>query len=80
MRARRTARRSSAGLAVDLALDIEDRVDALDRFERQRRDDRQLAARLGGDIGEHEELAPAMRPAGGLDDRSRTTVSPRRAG
>src|SRR5262249_36589051 len=24
--------------------------------------------------GQHEELAPAMRPAGGLGDRSRTTV------
>ena len=54
------------GAAVDLALGIEDRIDALDRFERQRGNHGELAARLGGDIGEHEELAPAMRPAGGF--------------
>src|SRR5215207_9582255 len=30
--------------------------------------------RLGGHIGEHEELAPAMRPAGHLGDRPRRTV------
>src|SRR6266849_8831279 len=41
---------------------------SLYRFERQRREHGQLAARLGGDIGEHEELAPAVRPAGGFGD------------
>ena len=65
--------------AVDLALDVEDRVDALDRLERQRRDDGELAARLGGDIGQHEELAPTMRPARGLGDRPRLAVCRRRA-
>jgi hypothetical protein len=43
--------------------DGEERIDARHRFQRQRRHGRQLAARLGGDIGEHEELAPGMRPA-----------------
>ena len=62
------------GEAVDLALDVEDRVDALDRLEGERRDDGELAARLGGDVGEHEELAPRMRPAGRLGDRPAAAV------
>jgi hypothetical protein len=62
-------------LAVDLALDIEDCVDALHRFQRQRRDNGKFAARLGGDVGEHEELAPGMRPAGRLDEGRRSTAS-----
>lgn len=33
---------------------------------------RQPAARLGGDVGQHEELAPRVRPAGRLDERSGT--------
>jgi hypothetical protein len=45
------------GAAVDLALDVEDGIDALDRFEGERRDDGKLATRLGGHVGEHEELA-----------------------
>jgi hypothetical protein len=45
-----------------LALDIKDRTDALDRCERQRRDDRRLPAHLDRDISQQEELAPAMRP------------------
>jgi hypothetical protein len=49
---------------IDLALDTEDRVDALDRLEGERRNDGELAARLGGYVGQREELAPAMRPAG----------------
>src|SRR5215469_12302787 len=32
------------GTAVDLSLDVEDRIDALHRFEGKRRDDRELAA------------------------------------
>ena len=56
-------------LAVDLAFDVEDRIDALHRLERHRRDDGERAARLGSDVGEHEELTPCMRPAGGLGDR-----------
>src|SRR6516164_11585633 len=39
------------GEATDLALDIKDRIDALDRCERQRRDDRQLPAHLGPAVG-----------------------------
>src|SRR5207244_3431607 len=47
--------------AVDLALDREQRVDALDRLDRDRRlvDARQI-----------EELAPRVRPARRLDDRA----------
>ena len=56
-------------LAVDLSFDVEDRIDALHRLERHRRDDGKLAACLGGDVGEHEERASCMRPAGGLSDR-----------
>jgi hypothetical protein len=47
--------------AVDLALDGEQDIDALDRFDRNRR----LV-----DACQIEELAPPMRPAGGLDDGS----------
>jgi len=53
----------AGGEAVDLAFGVEDQVDALDRLEGERRDDGELAVRLGGDVGEHEELAPRMRPA-----------------
>jgi hypothetical protein len=49
------------GAAVDLALDVEHCVDGLDRLDRERRKSRQLAARLGGDVGELEELASAVR-------------------
>jgi hypothetical protein len=52
--------------AVDLALDGEQDIDALDRLGRDRRlvDARQI-----------EELAPPMRPAGGLDHWPRLTIS-----
>src|SRR4051794_37191553 len=55
--------------AVDLPLDREDRVHAADRFERERGNGRQLAAGLGGDVGQHEELAPGMTPARRFDER-----------
>lgn len=57
--------------AVDLALDGEERVDAGDGLEGDRRDRRSFAATPGieRDVGEHEELAPCMSPAQGLDDR-----------
>ena len=60
-------------LAVDLALDVEQRVDPLHRLQRQRRDRRRaLAAPLvRRDVGELVELAPAMSPAERLDDGSR---------
>ena len=63
------------GEATDLALDIKDCIDALDRCERQRRDDRQLPAHLCRDIGQHEELAPAVRPTRSLRDRPRFAAS-----
>jgi hypothetical protein len=49
------------GTAVDLALDIENYVDALHCLESERRNDRELAARLDGDIGKLEELAASVR-------------------
>jgi hypothetical protein len=58
------------GAAVDLALGVEDRVDAFHRLEGERRDHRELAARLGGDVGELEELTSAMRPAMSIGGRS----------
>jgi len=62
------------GKTIDVMFDGEERIDARHRFQRQRRHGRQLAARLGGDIGEHEELASGMRPAGRLDDRHRSAA------
>jgi len=62
------------GTAVDLALDVEDRIDALHRFEGKRRDDRELAARFGSHVGELEELAATVRPAARLGDRPRLSV------
>jgi hypothetical protein len=50
--------------AVDVALDVEDRIDPTHRFDRERR---------LGKIGEDEQLAPFMRPARGLGDRPRFT-------
>jgi hypothetical protein len=41
---------------IDLALDIEDRVDALDRLEGERRDDGELAAHLGGYVASAKNL------------------------
>ena len=60
--------------AVDVALDVEQSVDAPDGLKRQRRDDRRrLALRLplgdGGEVGQDEELAPRVRPARCLLDR-----------
>src|SRR5690606_31113247 len=55
----------SSRLAVDLPLDVEDPVDTLQGFQRQRRDDRPcvpLALELLGDIDQFEELPAAVRP------------------
>ena len=51
-------------MAIDAAFDIEQRVDALDRFERDRRDRRRVlpAPGIGGNVGELEELPPSMGP------------------
>src|SRR5258705_12710883 len=52
-------------LAVDAAFDIEQGVDALDRFESDWRDRRRLLAApgIGRDIRQLEELPPGMCPA-----------------
>jgi hypothetical protein len=60
--------RSRSSKSVPMRLDVEDRVDAPHRYEGERRDDRELATRLGGDIGELEELAATVRSAAGLSD------------
>ena len=72
----RAAHRESLvnGTAVDLSLDVEDRIDALYRFEGKRRDDRELAARFGCHVGELEELAATVRPAARLGDWPRLSV------
>ena len=62
-------------LAIDRALDLEQSVDAahdLDRYRRERYlgPPAGLAARVLLDVGEHEELAPRMRPARRLPDRA----------
>ena len=51
--------------AGDLVLDIEDGIDAFDRFQRDGRDlfgDRSALARRSLDVGQFEEFAPGMRP------------------
>jgi hypothetical protein len=58
------------GRAVDHALGIEDRIDPSYRLDRQRGDHRQFAAGLQADVGEDEELAPGMGPAGRLEHRT----------
>lgn len=57
--------------AVDLALDVEQRVDAGDGLISDRRDRRGIAAPpgAGGEIGQHEELSPGVAPAQRLLDR-----------
>ena len=63
-------------LAVDRALDIEQRVDARHRLQSQRRDRRRaLAAPLvRRDVGELVELAPPMRPTQRLGHESRRSA------
>ena len=62
--------------AVDLALDIEERVDAGDGLEGDRRDRRCVASAPAtrGDIGKREELAASVGPAQGLDDQPGLSV------
>jgi hypothetical protein len=57
-------------LAVDTAFDIEQGVDALDRFERDWRDHRRALAApgIGRDIRQLEELSAGMRPTEGSGD------------
>jgi len=55
--------------ATDLALGNEDRIDLLDRLERDRgSDDWLFAARLRCDVGQYEELPASVRPTRGLRD------------
>ena len=51
--------------AIDGSFDVEQRVDALHRLQRDRRDGRRrlAAPRIGGDIGQLEELAAGLGPA-----------------
>ena len=62
--------------AIHFALDVEQRVDALDRFQCQRRDRRGVfpppSARR--DVGEFEELPSRMRPTERFRYRARTSV------
>src|SRR5215216_1767942 len=60
------------GKAIDAALDIEERVDAPDRLQRNRRDRRGVLAApsIGCDVGQFEELPPGMGPAQCRGDRS----------
>jgi len=51
--------------AVDRALNLKQRIDALDRLQRNRRDRRRLPATsgIGRKVGQLEELPSGMRPA-----------------
>jgi len=61
------------GKPVDATLDIEQRVNALDRLQRQRRDRGRAFAAAGvrADIDKFEELPSRMGPTQGGDDRPR---------
>src|SRR6266851_6435608 len=62
------------GKAVDAALDVEQHVNTPDRLQCDRRDRRRVLAapRIGGDVGQLEELPPGMGPAQRGRDRSRS--------
>lgn len=65
--------------AVDRALDIEQGIDALHGFDRQRIDQVgllavRLLARRRFDIGQLKHFAPAVAPAAGLQNRRRLTA------
>jgi len=51
-------------LSIDAALNIEQRIDALDRLQGDRRDRPGVlvAPRIGGDVRQLEELAPGVGP------------------
>ena len=57
--------------AIDAALDVEQRVDAPDRLQRDRRDRRRVLAApgVGRDVGQLEELPPRMGPTQRRRDR-----------
>src|ERR1041385_2315465 len=63
-------------LAIDRALDIQQRVDATDRLQSQRRDHARsfalrLASGIRGNIGQDKEWSTGMHPTCRLDDRPR---------
>jgi hypothetical protein len=59
-------------LAIDAAFDVEQRIDALDRFECDRRDRWRFVPTpsVGRDIRQLEELPSSVRPTQGGGDRS----------
>ena len=59
-------------MAIDAALDVEQRIDALDRFERDRRDRWRFVPTpsVGRDIRQLEELPSSVRPTQGGGNRS----------
>jgi hypothetical protein len=65
-------------LTIDRPLEIEQRVDPLDRLQRQRRDRRRVFAAfgIGRDIGQDKELATRMSPTGCVGDPARLTIRP----
>ena len=60
------------GKAVDVALDVEQEIDAFDGLEGDGRDRWRIlsSARIGSYVGEHEELAPGVAPAERLRHRA----------
>jgi len=59
------------GAAVDVALDVEDAVDALHSLKRERRYDDALAGlslHLSGDVSELEQVPPRVRPTCSVND------------
>ena len=71
-----SARRYLGGVAVDVALDVEQGVDALHGLQADRRQHRRSLAlrrpaRAARDVGQHEELPACMCPAGGLPGSGR---------
>jgi hypothetical protein len=77
----RLAHRQTLGcrVTIDLALDGEDRVNAPDRLQRQRRDHAgrfalRLAPGIRREISQDEEGPAGMRPAGRLDNRPRLAI------
>jgi hypothetical protein len=53
------------GEAIDIAFDVEQEINAFDGLEGNRRERRRglSSTGIGGDVGQHEELAPRMAPA-----------------
>ncbi|MCY1301405.1 hypothetical protein D9M70_510160 [compost metagenome] len=65
------------GKSVDLPLDVEQGIHPFDGFKCHRRDRRGVLSALGihGDVGQHEELAPRVRPAERLRQRTGIAIN-----